>query len=148
MAGWAHVFAAAANGERFDGDPAAYQAGPGSADDFEAAADRIVGGWRAGGFDRSVPMTGGEQPASMVANMTLMEYVTHGWDLAVATGQPVPYFDEEAAETLWRAEKTLPPQYRGPGKPFGDIVEISATAPATDRLAAFMGRRPAAATEG
>ena len=33
---------------------------------------------------------GGEQPAEMVFNMTLMEYLTHGWDLAVGSGQDDP----------------------------------------------------------
>jgi uncharacterized protein (TIGR03086 family) len=141
MAGWVHVFAAAANGHRFDGDPSAARGGPESAAEFRQAADEMIAGWRAGGLDRSVPMTGSEVPGAMAVNMTLMEYITHGWDLAVATGRPVPYSDDEAAEVLRRAETTLPPQFRGEGKPFGPIVEAPQDAPTIERLAAFMGRR-------
>jgi uncharacterized protein (TIGR03086 family) len=143
MVGWAQVFASAANGEQFQGDPTAYAADADAAQDFRAAAARMSDGWRSGGVDRTVPMVGGEQPASMVFNMTLMEYMTHGWDLARGTAQPVPFTDEEAAETLARAEQTLPPKYRGEGMPFGDIVDTPADAPSIARLAAFMGRDPA-----
>jgi uncharacterized protein (TIGR03086 family) len=82
-----------------------------------------------------------EMPASTVFNMTLIEYLTHGWDLARATGQEVPYDDEEAESTLQVASETLPPKYRGEGKPFGDIVPVPDEADATDRLAGFMGRQ-------
>jgi hypothetical protein len=68
--------------------------------------------------------------------------MTHGTDLAMATGQTIPYSEAEAAETLARAEKTLPPQYRGDHMPFGHIVPIANDAPAVDRLHAFLGRRP------
>jgi uncharacterized protein (TIGR03086 family) len=78
----------------------------------------------------------------MAFNMTVMEYLTHGWDLATATGQPMPWSEEEAVEVLTRAESTLPAEYRGEGMPFGDIVEVPDTAPAADRVAAFMGRTP------
>lgn len=142
MAGWVQLFAAAANGEQFDGDPSSYQADAGAADDLRAASERMLTGWRSGGLDRSVPMMGGDQPAAMVLTMTLTEYVGHGWDLATATGQSVPYSDDQAAETLRRAEGTLAPQYRGDGKPFGEIVDVPGDAPAIERLAGFLGRRP------
>lgn len=142
MASWAQVFASAAEGEKFVGDPAAYQPSDGVAADFRAAADRIVDGWRANGLDRQVPMTGSDLPAPMVFNMTLMEYVTHGWDLAVATGCQVPFSDEEVEETLSRAQSTLPDQYRGDGQAFGPVVDAGEGADAMSRLAGFMGRKP------
>ena len=138
--GWMQVFDAAANGGAFDGDPADYRLGDDPAADFRAMADSIVDGWRTGGMDRTVRLTTGEMPAPMVFNMTLMEYTTHGWDLATATGQPVPFSDEEAEQVLDRARATLRPEYRGPGTAMGDEVEPPAGAPAADRLAAFMGR--------
>ena len=102
----------------------------------------MVAGWREHGFDRPVRLVGGESPAPMAFNMTVMEYLTHGWDLATATGQPKPWSEEQAAEVLARAQTTLPPQYRGEGMPFGDIVDVPESAPAADRVAAFMGRTP------
>jgi uncharacterized protein (TIGR03086 family) len=78
----------------------------------------------------------------MVFNMTVMEYLVHGWDLAVATSQQIPFTEQESSETLERAERTLPPGYRGDGMPFGEIVEVGPDATATSRLAGFLGRQP------
>jgi len=143
--GSTEAFAASANGSVYEGDPTAVRAGDDPAAEFRAAADRLLAGWREHGFDRKVAFMGGEgQPAEMVFNMTLMETLTHGWDLAVASGQDVPYTEGEAAEVLRRAEATLPPQYRGGDMPFGEIVPVPDDAPAVDRLAGFMGRDPAA----
>jgi uncharacterized protein (TIGR03086 family) len=143
LIGWLQVFESGSHGRRFEGDASSYRSGDDPAGEYRALAAGLVEGWREHGFDRTVPMMGDDpMPASMVFNMTLMEELTHGWDLAVATGQPVPYTDEEAAETLARAEKTLPAQYRGEGMSFGEIVEVSADAPPMDRLVGFMGRRP------
>lgn len=145
LVGWVRSFEAAANGRSFEGDPSVVEVGDDPAAKFRASADGLVAGWRDHGFDREVAMMGGPQPAELVFNMTVMEYMTHGWDLAVATGQPVPYSEAEAAEVLRRAQATLPSQYRGEGMPFGEIVAVPEDAPAIDRLAGFMGRDPAAA---
>lgn len=144
LVGWVRSFEAAANGRTFEGDPSAVEVEDDPAAQFRASADSLVAGWREHGLDREVAMMGGAQPAELVFNMTVMEYMTHGWDLAVATGQPVPYSEAEAAEVLRRAQATLPPQYRGGGMPFGEIVPVPDEAPAIDRLAGFMGRDPAA----
>jgi uncharacterized protein (TIGR03086 family) len=139
--GWIRVFDAAANGGVFEGDPADYRLGDAPAEDFRSSADSLVEGWRAGGTERTVRLTMGEMPAPMVFDMTLMEYVTHGWDVATATGQPVPFTDAEAEEVLGRARATLKPEYRGPDTAMGEEAEAPAGAPAVVRLAAFMGRR-------
>jgi uncharacterized protein (TIGR03086 family) len=140
IVGWLRVFAAGANGEAFEGDPGDYQAGERSAEDFRRLADSLVAGWRAHGTDRTVRLTSGEMPAPMVLDMTLMEYMTHGWDLATATGQPVPFTDSEADDVLRRARVTLRPEYRGPDTAMGEEVEAPAGAAPIVRLAAFMGR--------
>ena len=141
MVSWVQVFDAGCHGRPAPGDRDTYQAGD-PAGEFRAAANSLIAGWQEYGLDRPVRVTGGESPGPMVFNMTVMEYLTHGWDLATATGQPVPYTEEEAADMLARAETTLPPQYRGAGMPFGDIVPIDEGAPAIDRAVAFLGRRP------
>ena len=144
LLGWAPSFAAGAQGTTYEGDPTAARAGDDPAAEFRAVAAEIVDGWRRHGLDRTTSMGGGEQPAEMVFNMTLMEYLTHGWDLAVGSGQEIPFTEDEAAQVLARAEATLPPQYRGDGMPFGEIVPVPDAAPAIDRLAGFMGRDPSA----
>ena len=142
LVGWVRSFEAAANGRTYEGDPTAVRAGDDPAGEFRTAADSLVAGWRDNGLDRTVSIGGGESPGEMAFNMTLMEYLTHGWDLAVGSGQPVPFTDEEAEQVLARAERTLPPQYRGEGMSFGEIVPVAADAPAIDRLVGFMGREP------
>jgi uncharacterized protein (TIGR03086 family) len=142
IVGWIRVFEAGSQGRTYDGDPSSYAHGEDPVSEFRVAAGGLVDGWREHGLDRKVRLTSGEIPGEMAFNMTLMEYLMHGMDLAVATGQPVPYTETEAAETLARAEKILPPEYRGDSMPFAHIVPIADDAPAIDRLAAFLGRKP------
>jgi uncharacterized protein (TIGR03086 family) len=144
LVGWVRSFDAAANGRTYEGDPSAVRTGDDPAGQFRASADSLVAGWRQHGLDRTVSIAGGESPGEMAFNMTLMEYATHGWDLAVATGQPVLLSEDEARQVLARAEGTLPPQYRGGDMPFGEIVPVPDDAPAIDRMIGFMGRDPAA----
>jgi uncharacterized protein (TIGR03086 family) len=143
IVGWIQVFEAAGEGRAFEGDPSKFSHGADPAAQFRSAADGLVAGYRQYGTERTVRLTSGEMPGAMAFDMTLMEYMTHGIDLAVATSQPVPYTEAEATETLARAEKVLPPEYRGDDKPFGHVVAIPASAPAVDRLSAFLGRTPA-----
>lgn len=142
LVGWVQVFDAAANGRAYDGDPAAYRLTDDAAERFGATSRSLVEGWRTLGTDRTVRLTGGEVPAPMAFDITLMEYVTHGWDLATALGRPAPFTDSEAEATLARARARLQPQYRGPGTAMGEPVAVPDDAPALTRLVAFMGRRP------
>jgi len=142
MTSWIRVFAAAATGTGFVGDPTTYQLGDDAPGAFSESAELLVSGWRRLGTERPVRLTGGEMPGGMVFNMTLMEYLTHGWDLARATGQPQPFSDGEATETLARAMATLPDQYRGDDQAFGLVVAVPDDAPVLDRFAGFMGRQP------
>lgn len=145
ITGWVQSFAAGANGGTYEGDPNAYVAGDDPGAEFRTAAADVVTGWRTHGTDREVGLMGGDLPGQMVLNMTIMEYLTHGWDLATATHQAVPYTEDEALAALERAQGTLPPQYRGEGQPFGDIVDVPESAPAIDRFVGFLGRDPASA---
>ncbi|WP_028923811.1 TIGR03086 family metal-binding protein [Pseudonocardia acaciae] len=144
IVGWVRVFAAAANERSAGIDPAEFVSTDPVAE-FQAAATELIDGWRTRGVDRSVRLTGPEVPGRMALAMSLMEYVTHGCDLAIATGQDVPFSDDELALTLERARATLPEQFRGEGKPFGHIVEVPDDAPMVDRLLGFMGRQPSRA---
>ncbi|MCM2415928.1 TIGR03086 family metal-binding protein [Streptomyces sp. RKAG290] len=142
LVGWLQVFEAGCHNRSYEGDVADYRCGAEPAQEFRRAAAGLVAGWEQYGFDREVSITGSKAPAEQVFSMTVMEYLTHGWDLATATGQPIPFTEQEAAETLARAEVTLPPQYRGKDMPFGPIVPVTPGASAIDRMVAFMGREP------
>lgn len=81
-----------------------------------------------------------------LVDMYLAELAAHAWDLATATGQLGRLDPTLAPVALDAARAMLQPQYRDmlePGSPFGAEVEVAADAPAWDRFAAFMGRRPA-----
>jgi uncharacterized protein (TIGR03086 family) len=143
--GWLQQFAAGANGRELATDPEAY-VGRDPAGDFERAAAEVVEGWRVHGLDRQVRFASMDLPGPAVLAITVMEYVTHGGDLAVALGAPAPFSDEELTLALERARQTLLPEYRGEGQSFGPEVPVPDDAPAFQRLMAFMGRRvPAAA---
>jgi uncharacterized protein (TIGR03086 family) len=143
MVGWSASFVGAAEGHKPDVDPTAYHASEKSAAEFRAAAGRIVAGWQANGIDRQVSLIGaGEMPGQMVFDMTLMEYLAHGWDLARGTDQTMPYTEEEAQAVLDLAHKHLGEQWRGDGKPFGNVVDVPIEAPALERFAGYMGRMP------
>jgi len=140
IVGWSQQFAAGSTEREPDVDPATYKAGDDAPEVFRRAADDMVRGWREHGLDREVKLSMGSSPGPMVFNMSLMEYLSHGWDLASATGQPIPFTDEEAADALARAEATLRDEYRGDA--FGPRREVADDAPAIDRFVAFMGRDP------
>lgn len=140
LVGWLPVFEAGANGRSFDGDPGGFVSDE-PASDFQRAAAGLVAGWRQGGVDRTVRMSSAELPGQMVLAMTLMEYLTHECDLALATGQAVPFSNAEIGLVLERARATLPDQYRGEDKAFGYIIEVPEDAPVLDRFLGFMGRQ-------
>ena len=142
IVGWVRYFAATANGREPDGDPSAFTTDEHAAE-FRAAAEDLVRGWREHGTDRTVRFATAEMPGDKVLAMTLMEYVTHGCDLAIATGQEVPFSDEELERTLEHAKANLPDEFRGEGKMFAHAVPVPDDAPAVARLLGFMGRQPA-----
>jgi len=145
MVGWSASFEAAANGRTPTGDPTTYEVTDKSAAEFRLAVSSIVGGWRDNGLDREVSLVGASgMPGPMVFEMTMMEYLAHGWDLATGSGQPVPYTDEEAQAVLERAKQgpLANAEYRGGDQPFGPIVEVPDSATAIERFAGFMGRTP------
>jgi uncharacterized protein (TIGR03086 family) len=74
------------------------------------------------------------------AGILIAEYVLHGWDLAVATGQRVRYSNDEAERGLSAMQAMLKPEYRGQG--FEAEVAVPDDASALDRLVAFSGRDP------
>jgi uncharacterized protein (TIGR03086 family) len=67
-----------------------------------------------------------------------VDLLTHGWDLAQATGLAVELPDDLVEPALTFAQSQLPGQQRA-GR-FADPRPIRDDAPAIDRLAAFTGR--------
>lgn len=66
-----------------------------------------------------------------------IETVTHGWDLAVATGQPVDAPNGVAKRCLQFAAATIPDRLRG--VMYGDPISGPPGVAATERLARLLG---------
>ncbi|MPY59968.1 TIGR03086 family metal-binding protein [Streptomyces spongiae] len=116
---------------------------PGWAEAFAARSAATADAWsdpRAWAGETSLTGGGGAMPAPFVGGIVLGEWLLHGWDLAVATGQRLPVDDELAAalyeDVAGRAEMAR--QY----KVFGPEVEVPATAPPFDRALGLAGRDP------
>lgn len=130
---------------------AAYGDAPGVAADAVADADllaainaadaRFLERLRApGGREAMLDMGYATLPAEMIAGFRLTDLLVHGWDIAVATGQPTDgdpavheaalAFSQQAMDGLDRASFAM----------FAEETTAPAGATAADRLAAFLGR--------
>lgn len=93
------------------------------------------------GLTRTFELPFGAVPGSRMVGMRATDALTHAWDLARATHRPTSDLDEElAAELLAASRERVRPEFRGAGKPFADEQPCDSGAPASDRLAAFLGR--------
>jgi uncharacterized protein (TIGR03086 family) len=142
IVGWASVFADGANGEKPENNPGTFTASDDPASEYEAAAKRLSDAFRNGAADRDIDLGNGPSPGSMTFGIILMEEIGHGWDLATATNQPTPYSERSIAAATEAARANLKPEYRGPDKSFGDIVEVPDDASPLDKLIGLLGRTP------
>jgi uncharacterized protein (TIGR03086 family) len=93
-----------------------------------------------GVFDRDWVMPFGTLPGQTMAGVAFMEHLTHGWDVARATGQddtiPPDLLEECMAVATAAGDLLRMPGVCGPPVPVPD------SATAQDKFIAFMGRRP------
>ncbi|MGW0961992.1 TIGR03086 family metal-binding protein [Streptomyces gelaticus] len=82
----------------------------------------------------------GRMPARFIGGIVLGEWLLHGWDLAVATGQKLNV-DEELASVLYEDIAGKAETARQYGV-FGTEVIVPATAPLFDRALGLAGRDP------
>ena len=120
-----------------------------AAGDYLATFDEGVSGSlaafrRPGALEKMVKLPFGEFPGAAFLGLATTDAFVHGWDLAKAIGRPTDLDADLAAQLLEGAKATIPDQFRGADgvAPFGPIVDVAATAPAADRLAGFLGRKP------
>jgi uncharacterized protein (TIGR03086 family) len=86
----------------------------------------------------------GEVPAAQAVGMHFIDYLTHGWDVAVSLGLS-PTLDEESCREVLRMAARWPvgdPAIWGPGAAFDYPVEVPRAASAADRMLGLLGRTP------
>ena len=94
-------------------------------------------------FAALVTMSSSKMTGDGVLAMALGEYMIHGWDLAVATGQrySAPAVAVGPAHDFLKG--TVTPEYRGPDSGFFDAeVTVPADASEFEKLLGFAGRDP------
>jgi uncharacterized protein (TIGR03086 family) len=90
--------------------------------------------------DTTVGTPLGSGTVAELLGIALVEPVVHGWDLAVATGQPAE-LDDEAVAALLPEVLALGRQLQASGM-YRAAVDLPQDAPAADRLLAALGRDP------
>jgi uncharacterized protein (TIGR03086 family) len=119
-----------------------FAAEDGFADGYRAQLDRALAAWSdPAAWQRELNVMGTPTTAADIAALLIAELVLHGWDLAVATGQPyvVATATADAALAAVTANADLFRQYKG----FADPVDVPPSATALDRVLAVSGRDPA-----
>lgn len=112
---------------------------------YDAATARAISSFTAdGALSKVVKLPFGDLPGTAYLNIATGDAFVHGWDLAKATGRSTDLDPELAEELIAAIRPLLPEQLRGPDgqAPFGPEVVVPEHAPAADRLAGFVGRRP------
>lgn len=139
LIGMNRVFAALLAGEQLPPRPSAghVEGDPAGAYHDSAAALQAAFG-RPGVLERTYRGPLGTATGAERLRIRLYDLLTHGWDLAQATEQPVDLPDDLAEQSLAFARTQLTEQAR-PGR--FDPAQIAAEqAPAIERLVAFLGR--------
>jgi uncharacterized protein (TIGR03086 family) len=113
-------------------------------DAFRRASARTRAAWADDAkLDTPVLVPWGEVPGRAAVTGYVMEVLTHGWDLAKATGQPAELDPELAEFALAFAHRALPPEPRGGDAiPFGPVAAAPAGSGPYTQLAAWLGRTP------
>jgi uncharacterized protein (TIGR03086 family) len=108
---------------------------------FTEHVERAVAAWsRPGAWEGEAVMTAEPRPAEFLGTMLFAELVTHGWDLAVSTGQSYVVPDA-VAEAAYQAVAGMAEMGRQWGA-FGPEVPVPADAPVLDRALGLSGRDP------
>ncbi|MGH8993161.1 MAG: TIGR03086 family metal-binding protein [Acidimicrobiia bacterium] len=147
LVGVNEVFAAAVRGE----DPRSASEedllGDDPAGAYRRSVEEAVAAWgQPDVLEQTLHLPFGHMPAAFAIGIHFIDNLVHRWDLATATGQDHLLNSESAGLALQMCQQNFAAmpaeQVRGPGKPFGDIVDWPDEAPVHERLVAFLGRHP------
>jgi uncharacterized protein (TIGR03086 family) len=122
-----------------DGAPDLVGSGPLAA--YQEATERALkASRREGAVEATYPSAFGDLPGGALFGFTTLDVLVHGWDIAKATGQQTTLDPELAEAVLGFARHAIMPAMRDAS--IGPEVDVPTDAPVTDRLVAFLGRRP------
>jgi uncharacterized protein (TIGR03086 family) len=125
-------------GDVYDGDVIA----PAPLGAYDESAVAAASAFEApGALDAPCAVSYGPVPGSVYAGHRFLDVAVHGWDLAVATGQPSP-LSPEIVDACWRVLEPQLDLLHASGM-FGTELPAPAGADATDRLLRTLGRTPA-----
>lgn len=93
-----------------------------------------------GVMDRTWRLPFGERPAQAALPIFGVDQITHGWDLAKATGQDTTIPPDLAAAAMGIVGGRITD--RGPGKLFKEEVPVPDDASDQDKLLGYLGRTP------
>jgi len=94
-----------------------------------------------GALEAPCAVSYGPVPGSVYAGHRFLDVAIHGWDLAVATGQPSP-LTPDVVDACWRVLEPQLDLLRASGM-FGTEQPVPDDADATTRLLLTLGRTPA-----
>ncbi|MEY2582162.1 MAG: hypothetical protein QOE09_2011 [Ilumatobacteraceae bacterium] len=105
--------------------------------------DALAAAWQTPAAWQGMTQAGGvDLPGEIAGRVVLDELVVHGWDIAMASGQPY-----HSDDTMLREVEATVRQFRGenqgdvPGL-FGPVVEVSPESSPLERLLGLTGRDP------
>ncbi|MFP4514009.1 MAG: TIGR03086 family metal-binding protein [Acidimicrobiales bacterium] len=149
IGGLAIAFTGAAHKARHDGPPTgppgdAGRLGPDWRARIPGQLDTLAVAWRSPDAWEGMTEAGGlDLPGEVAGLVALDEVVVHGWDLAVATGQPFTC-ESELVEAAMRFVEPFAEPGREASRNglFGPVVPVEPDAEPLDRLLGLTGRDP------
>jgi uncharacterized protein (TIGR03086 family) len=104
----------------------------------------LAAAWRdPAAWDGETEVAGARLPATVMGVVAADEVLVHGWDLAVATGQPYRADPEVAAAVLHQVTMLTQPGMEDlRNGQFGPVVPVPDDAPVLDRILGLTGRDP------
>jgi uncharacterized protein (TIGR03086 family) len=108
---------------------------------YRAAAGRMRSAWTPDQLDRVYDTAGDKATGAGIVQFMIVEVLGHGWDLAVATGQPADAGADIATAAL-RVAEDLGDVLQAPGMMAPPVLVPEGASP-MDRFVAFLGRDPA-----
>jgi uncharacterized protein (TIGR03086 family) len=118
------------------------QLGDDPATAYDSSAEELLQALGAPGvLARTHTLPVGTLPGPAVVHLRTVETLVHGWDLARAIGSAAPFPDALAEPELAFSRGLLERLPEG-RQPFAPSEPAAEDAPAIDRLAALLGRRP------